>query len=98
MQGESCGSAQHLLLLDEFYRSAMLIAGKRLLWYLVPSEYDDHYDDYVNGLFAHGKLSQDDWLDLGGFNRIPAEEYFGSALWQLYKGIDSPTRRCSSRC
>lgn len=90
MQGESCGSAQHLLLLDEFYRSAMHIAGKRLLWYLVPSDYDDHYDDYVNGLFAHGKLSQDDWLDLGGFNRIPAEEYFGSALWQLYKGIDSP--------
>ena len=90
MQGESCGSAQHLLLLDEFYRSAMHIAGKRLLWYLVPAEYDDHYDDYVNGLFAHGKLSQDDWLDLGGFDRIPAEEYFGSALWQLYKGIDSP--------
>ena len=29
---------QHLLLLDEFYRSAMHIAGKRLLWYLVPSE------------------------------------------------------------
>ena len=35
--------------------AAPCIAGKRLLWYLVPAEYDDHYDDYVNGLFAHGK-------------------------------------------
>ncbi|MGL4477157.1 MAG: class I adenylate cyclase, partial [Aeromonas veronii] len=90
MQGESCGSAQHLLLLDEFYRSAMRIAGKRLIWYLVPTECDDHYDAYVNELFESGKLKQDDWLDLGSFDRIPAEEYFGSALWQLYKGIDSP--------
>ena len=36
MQGRAAG-AQHLLLLDEFYRSAMHIAGKRLLWYLVPA-------------------------------------------------------------
>ncbi|WP_043157606.1 class I adenylate cyclase [Aeromonas diversa] len=90
MEGESCGSAQHLLLLDEFYRSAMCLAGKRLLWYLVPLSYDDRYDTYVNDLFDRGLLSRDEWLDLGSFNRIPAEEYFGSALWQLYKGIDSP--------
>ncbi|MGY2498280.1 class I adenylate cyclase, partial [Klebsiella pneumoniae] len=55
MQGENCGSAQHLLLLDEFYRSAMHIAGKLLLWYLVPREYDDHYDEYVASLFASGQ-------------------------------------------
>ncbi|MBZ6065969.1 class I adenylate cyclase [Aeromonas schubertii] len=90
MEGESCGSAQHLLLLDEFYRSAMCLAGKRLLWYLVPLEQDEHYDDYVASLFRSGALNPEEWLDLGSFNRIPAEEYFGSALWQLYKGIDSP--------
>ncbi|MGL5451619.1 MAG: class I adenylate cyclase [Aeromonas sp.] len=90
MQGESCGSAQHLLLLDEFYRSVMHIAGKRLVWFLVPSDSECHYDAYVNELFQRGYLNQDDWLDLGSFERIPAEEYFGSALWQLYKGIDSP--------
>lgn len=90
MEGESCGSAQHLLLLDEFYRSAMRLAGKRLLWYLVPLQYEENYEQYVQGLFARGELQRDEWLDLGSFNRIPAEEYFGSALWQLYKGIDSP--------
>ncbi|MGL5949032.1 MAG: class I adenylate cyclase [Aeromonas sp.] len=88
--GESCGSAQHLLLLDEFYRSALHIAGQRLLWFLLPRDAGEGYVTRVERLFADGQLRRADWLDLGGFNHIPAEEYFGSALWQLYKGIDSP--------
>lgn len=38
LTGENCGSSQHLLLLDEFYRSAVRLAGKRLLWQIVPPE------------------------------------------------------------
>ncbi|MBZ4241775.1 hypothetical protein LAN32_25420, partial [Mycobacterium tuberculosis] len=30
--GEDCGSTQHILLLDEFYRTAVRLAGKRILW------------------------------------------------------------------
>lgn len=87
---EGCGSASHLLLLDEFYRSALCIAGKPLLWHMIPAEHEANYDQYVADLVAENKINLDDWLDLGGFGRIPAEEYFGSSLWQLYKGIDSP--------
>ncbi|WP_232455052.1 class I adenylate cyclase [Oceanisphaera avium] len=90
VQGESCGSAQHLLLLDEFYRSHLVIAGKRLVWMFAPSQLGPRYDSFVAEQFASGTLNHDEWLDLGGFARIPAEEYFGSALWQLYKSIDSP--------
>lgn len=90
MTKESCGSAQHFLLLDEFYRSALRIAGKPSLWHILPVEFDNNYDDYVDELVADGVLERNEWVDLGGFPRIPAEEYFGSALWQLYKGIDSP--------
>ncbi len=91
VDGESCGSAQHLLLLDEFYRSHMLIAGKRLVWlFAPPKKLGREYDVFIAEQFANGTLSHDEWLDLGGFARIPAEEYFGSALWQLYKSIDSP--------
>ncbi|WP_237332570.1 class I adenylate cyclase [Zobellella iuensis] len=90
VQGESCGSAQHLLLLDEFYRSNLRIAGKRLVWMFAPGKLGPKYDRFVAEQFANGTLNTDEWLDLGGFARIPAEEYFGSALWQLYKGIDSP--------
>lgn len=88
--GESCGSAQHLLLLDEFYRSHLVIAGKRLVWMFAPGGLGPNYDSFVAEQFANGTLNHHEWLDLGGFARIPAEEYFGSALWQLYKSIDSP--------
>lgn len=90
VEGESCGSAQHLLLLDEFYRSHLRIAGKRLVWMFAPGKLGPRYDRFVAEQFANGTLNHDEWLDLGGFARIPAEEYFGSALWQLYKSIDSP--------
>jgi len=90
MSKDSCGSSQHMLLLDEFYRTALLIAGKPILWRLIPIEHEHNYDQYVQTLYDNGELDKNDWLDLGGFHRIPAEEYFGATLWQLYKGIDNP--------
>ncbi|MCB5310352.1 class I adenylate cyclase [Yersinia massiliensis] len=88
--GEDCGSTQHILLLDEFYRSAVRLAGKRILWNMVPVEEENNYDDYVLSLYAQGVLTPNEWLDLGGLSTLSAEEYFGASLWQLYKSIDSP--------
>ncbi|HHX8437367.1 TPA: class I adenylate cyclase [Vibrio diabolicus] len=90
MTGDNCGSSQHLLLLDEFYRSAVRIAGQRLLWQIVPPEMEECYDEYVSQLCSDGYIDCSEWIDFGKLNRIPAEEYFGSNLWQLYKSIDSP--------
>ncbi len=87
---DACGSSQHMLLLDEFYRTSLHIAGKRILWRQIPYKHEHDYDQYVKSLADKGELDLDDWLDLGGFHRIPAEEYFGATLWQLYKGIDNP--------
>jgi adenylate cyclase class 1 len=87
---EDCGSTQHILLLDEFYRSAVRMAGKRILWNMVPVEEEAHYDEYVMSLYAQGALLPNEWLDLGGLSTLSAEEYFGASLWQLYKSIDSP--------
>lgn len=87
---EDCGSTQHILLLDEFYRTAVRMAGKRILWNMVPSDEEKHYDDYVLSLYAQGVLTPNEWLDLGGLSSLSAEEYFGASLWQLYKSIDSP--------
>lgn len=88
--GEDCGSTQHILLLDEFYRTAVRLAGKRILWNMVPCDEEEHYDDYVMTLYAQGVLTPNEWLDLGGLSSLSAEEYFGASLWQLYKSIDSP--------
>ncbi|KMJ43886.1 adenylate cyclase [Xenorhabdus khoisanae] len=88
--GEDCGSTQHILLLDEFYRTAVCMAGKLLLWAMVPVEEEAHYDEYVLSLYAQGVLTPNEWLDLGGLGELSAEEYFGASLWQLYKSVDSP--------
>ncbi|MFA0521072.1 adenylate cyclase, partial [Vibrio sp. 10N.222.55.E8] len=56
MTGDNCGSSQHLLLLDEFYRSAVRLAGQRLLWQIIPPEMEECYDQYVQGLCQDGYL------------------------------------------
>ncbi|WP_457914304.1 class I adenylate cyclase [Candidatus Hartigia pinicola] len=85
-----CGSTQHILLLDEFYRTAVRMAGKRLLWTIVPVEEERNYDEYVIMLYTQGVLTPNEWLDLGGLGELSAAEYFGASLWQLYKSVDSP--------
>ncbi|OLQ89801.1 class I adenylate cyclase [Vibrio panuliri] len=90
MTGDNCGSSQHMLLLDEFYRSAVRLSGQRLLWQIVPPEMEECYDEYVQELCNRGSIDCNTWIDFGKLHRIPAEEYFGSNLWQLYKSIDSP--------
>lgn len=87
---EDCGSTQHILLLDEFYRTAVRMGGKRTLWNMVPCTEEANYDEYVSYLYDRGALTPNEWLDLGGLGTLSAEEYFGASLWQFYKSIDSP--------
>ncbi len=87
---EDCGSAQRFLLLDEFYRSNLLIAGKYPLWWMVPPEHEVDYDTYANWLTSRRFINEDEVIDFGGIPKIPAGEFFGAGLWQLYKAIDSP--------
>ncbi|MEL0629615.1 class I adenylate cyclase [Psychromonas aquatilis] len=90
LSDESCGTSQHMLLLDEFYRTSLRVAGKRILWRQIPHDHEHDYDDYVKKLYDNKQIEEDDWLDLGGLHSVPAEELFGATLWQLYKGIDNP--------
>ncbi|MFQ5659512.1 MAG: class I adenylate cyclase [Gammaproteobacteria bacterium] len=90
LSSESSGSAQHYLLLDEFYRSGLLIAGRLPVWWLVPPEQEHDYQAYVTALIDNHLIDEDDVVDFGDVAGIPADEFFGAAVWQLYKGIDSP--------
>jgi adenylate cyclase class 1 len=87
---EDCGSAQHHLLLDEFYRTSILIAGCYPLWWLVPVESEYMYDDFVCRLQKQGFINSDHVIDFGGVGDIPAGEFVGAGMWQLYKAIASP--------
>ncbi|MGS0692338.1 class I adenylate cyclase [Shewanella sp. 0m-8] len=71
MGHEHSGSAQHWLLLEEFYRSQFRLAGKPIAWW------------------PNAKVSPQ-LLSLGDANTLPASEYFGASLWQLYKGVEKP--------
>ncbi|OEU70201.1 MAG: adenylate cyclase [Desulfovibrio sp. S3730MH75] len=86
---ESSGSAQGAILKEEFYRSALLIAGKPPLWWFSPVEANDKLY-----LAAKKKVSvlkgKGFAVDLGNVPRIPDEEFFGASLWQIVKGVKSP--------
>lgn len=87
---EDCGSTQHYLLLDEFYRTGLLIAGRPPIWWLVPPGADEQHEHYASTLRGKRYIRPDDTIDFGGVAQIPAGEFIGAGVWQLYKGIESP--------
>lgn len=87
---EDCGSAQHFLLLEEFYRTAILLAGRYPAWWLTPSEHETRHAQLNQILLTKRHIREDESIDFGGISEIPAGEYVGAGMWQIYKGIDSP--------
>jgi len=87
---ESSGTTQQRLLLEEFYRTGILIAGRYPLWWLVPPEHELNYRSYANHLIKKRFVNEHDCLDFGGLEKISIEEFFSAARWQLFKGIESP--------
>lgn len=90
LSSESSGTAQHDLLLDEFYRTALWLAGRIPMWWLVPPEEEKNYTEYAKNLIERRYLQDGETIDFGGLGHMPAEEFFGAAVWQIYKGVDSP--------
>jgi len=87
---EASGTAQYYLLLDEFYRTALWLAGKIPLWWFVPSDREKDYAYFSKTLIEKRFLKKNDIIDFGGVPEIPQEEYLGAGIWQLYKAIESP--------
>src|SRR6187431_2592360 len=87
---EASGSAQHYLLLDEFYRTALWLAGKIPLWWFIPASQEQDYVNYREKLLSKRFIRREDVIDFGGLPNIPANEFIGAGIWQLYKAIESP--------
>ena len=90
LSSEDCGTTQHYLLLDEFYRTAIWLAGRTPIWWLVPVYEEAAYDRYTHTLLSKRFIRADESLDLGHLAFIPPGEFIGAGLWQLFKGIESP--------
>ncbi len=87
---ESSGQTQHYLLLEEFYRTAIYIAGKSPAWWLVPPHEEGNYTHYIKHLITNRFIPDHELIDFGGFEAVPAEEFTGATLWHLYKALHSP--------
>lgn len=90
LSSEGSGSAQHYLLLDEFYRTALWLAGKVPLWWFVPASQESHYAQYRDILLGRRFIRAQEVIDFGGIPTIPTNEFIGASIWQLYKGIEAP--------
>lgn len=88
---ESAGSSQKKFLKEEFYRTLLLVRGKMPFWWAVPcgvSQKD--YDTLWLALRNQNSLDRDEFIDLGFLGDIPKEEFLGTTLWHLSKGIKDP--------
>ena len=90
LPSDNSAPAQHYLLLEEFYRTALYVAGQTPVWWQVPPHEELNYTRYVQYLNANQLISEDDTIDFGGLEDIPAEEFVTATLWQLFKSISSP--------
>ena len=90
LTNESSGSALDSLLLEEFYRTSVLLHGRYPLWWLVPPENEYQYEEYVHDLKEKRFIHSKEHIDFGGLRTIEANEFYGATLWLLYKGINAP--------
>ncbi|MCX7983165.1 MAG: class I adenylate cyclase [Syntrophales bacterium] len=92
MDEESSGSAQGKVLLEEFYRTMILLGGKIPLWWIAYGrgkkvDYERFIRDY-----GRGKYDDYDGIDLGNLEAVDREEFFGAALWQFNKALTHPLK------
>jgi adenylate cyclase class 1 len=88
---EGYGSAQGCLLKEEFYRTALTLAGKKPSWWLcAPRINPQGYAKAMAGLARAEPEVAADSLDFGCVERIAGDEFFGASLWMIVKSFTSP--------
>ena len=90
ISAESSGETQHYLLLEEFYRTSIYIAGRIPIWWLVPPHQEKNYPDYVAHLLENRFVFENEVLDFGGLQDMPLSEFVSATLWHIYKSLSSP--------
>lgn len=88
---ESSGSAQALLLKEEFYRTALKLAGKNIAWWITPAGAGRKtYDACIRAARRYPLCGKPRLEDFGYLAEVPPDEYFGGSLWQMVKAVRSP--------
>jgi len=88
---ESSGSAQVLLLKEEFYRTALRIAGKNIAWWITPAGANRKtYAACIRASRRYPVCGKPRLEDFGYLAPVPPDEYFGGSLWQMVKAVHAP--------
>jgi adenylate cyclase, class 1 len=87
-EDEVMGSAAGALLMDEFYRSSILVAGKVPLWWVIKGNPTDREYQEIKNSFSEEELSG--FIDLGNLHSISKEDFFGALLFQILKSLGNP--------
>ena len=88
---ESAGTSQAKLLKEEFYRTTIFVAGKVPLWWIISPELNDSgYRQCKEVIKKSRQITPEKLIDLGHLTEISSDEFFGAAIWQICKAMDSP--------
>jgi len=87
---ESSGSAQKNILMEEFYRTTIVIMGRTPFWWV--SRIPGYDYDYVLKKINEGLGGGYEYVDFGDLPKIGADEFLGASLWQLQKALGSPLK------
>ena len=87
---ETEGEVAPLLLLEEFYRTFIVVAGRPPLWPALPPDLD--FESYQDIAAALARTPRAKFLDLG-FPALPRpQEILAAALWLAHKSEDAPLK------
>lgn len=90
-EDEGYGSAQGCLLKEEFYRTSLILCGRKPAWWLAPAGIPpEGYARAVAGLARAEPEAAADSLDFGCVDAIAGDAFFGASLWMIVKSLTSP--------
>jgi len=79
------------IFLDDFYHQSFLLAGKYPVWWLVPPEKEEGYEDFVKHIKTARFVNAEEFLDLGGLSGLVADDILKLAIkhaQDVYKAPD----------
>ncbi|PIE74843.1 MAG: hypothetical protein CSA18_02730 [Deltaproteobacteria bacterium] len=89
---QSSGSAQKNLLMEEFYRTTIVIMGKIPFWW-VCFDRDKNLDYKFSYKCIKNSIGGGyEYIDFGDIPEIKSDEFLGASLWQLHKALASPLK------
>ena len=78
------------LLFDHFYLESFLMAGKYPVWWLVPPEKEQDYDDFVLRIETMRYVNPAEYINLGGLSRVNQDDIIRQSIRHVQTVYKTP--------